>query len=69
MIEMIELRERLALRNKAKEEETPGGIQGVDSRSRNENVFARPNGLPENAETALSCRGPRPARKKKEVYQ
>ena len=41
----------------------------VKRRNRNENVFARPNGLRENAETAISCRGPGPARKKKEVYQ
>ena len=39
-------------------------------RDRKENVFARPNhGLRENAETAISCRGPGPARKKKKVYQ
>ena len=31
-------------------------------------MFARPNGLRENAETAISCRGPGPTRKK-EVYQ
>ena len=31
------------------------------------NVFVRPNGLRENAETAVSCRGPGPARKKKKV--
>ena len=31
---------------------------------RNENVFARPNGLRRNAETAISCRRPRPARRK-----
>ena len=30
----------------------------------NENVFARPNGLRENTETAISFRGPGPARKK-----
>ena len=35
----------------------------------NENVFARPNGLREKAETAISCRGLGPIRKKKEVYQ
>ncbi|MEO9964682.1 MAG: hypothetical protein ABJF11_02770 [Reichenbachiella sp.] len=38
-------------------------------RDRNENVFARPSGLIENAESALSSGGPKPARKKKEVYQ
>ena len=31
-------------------------------------LFAQPNGLRENAETAISCRGPGPARKKTEVY-
>ena len=34
-----------------------------------ENVFTRPIGLRENAETAISCRGPGPARTKKEVCQ
>ena len=29
------------------------------------NVFARPNGLRGQAETAISCRGHRPTRKKK----
>ena len=31
--------------------------------------FTRPSGLRENAETAISCRGPGPARKRKEVCQ
>ena len=44
-------------------------IGGVKRRDRNEkNVFTRPNGLRENAENAISCRGPGPARKKKRVY-
>ena len=42
-------------------------IREVKRRNRNENVFARPNGLRENADTAISVRGPGPARKKKEV--
>ena len=42
---------------------------GVQRRDMNENVFARPIALRENAETAISCRGPEPARKTKEVYQ
>ena len=42
---------------------------GVKRKNRNENVLARPNGLRENAETAISCRGPGPARKKKELCQ
>ena len=33
----------------------------------NENVFVRPNALRENAVTAISCRGPGSARKKREV--
>ena len=37
----------------------------VKRRNRNENVFARPNGLRDNAEAAISCRGPGPARKKR----
>ena len=34
---------------------------------RNENVFARPNGLRENPEAVILWGGPGPARKKKEV--
>ena len=40
-------------------------IREVKRRNRNENVFARPNGLRENAATAISCRGPGPARRKR----
>ena len=43
-------------------------LRGVKKRNNNINVFERPNGLHENAETAMSCRGPGPARKK-EVRQ
>ena len=42
--------------------EIQGGVKGID---RDESVFARPHGLRENAETAISGRGPEPARKKK----
>ena len=42
-------------------------LRGVKRRNRNESVLARHDGLRENAETAISCRGPGPARKKKEV--
>ena len=65
---IIETRARLALRNKVKEEEHLRDIRRVQ-RCGNENVFARPNGLRENAETVISCREPGPARTKKEVYQ
>ena len=66
----IEIWERLALGNTAKDEEHLEIYEGVKGgRDRNENVFARPNGLRKNAETAISGRGPRPAREKKEVYQ
>ena len=44
-------------------------LRGVKRRNRNENVSARPKGLREKAETAISCRAPGPARKKKEVCQ
>ena len=68
--EMIERRERLALRNKVESEQhLLGDTRWIEVRHRNENIFARPNGLGENAETDLSCRRPGPARKKKEVYQ
>ena len=66
--ENIEIRGRLALRNKVEEEEHLRYLWGVKRRNRNENVFARPNGIREKAETAISCRGPGPARKK-EVCQ
>ena len=65
---MIEMRERLALRNKVKEEKH-SETYGEGRSYRNEIVFARPNGLRENADTAISGSGPGPARKKKEVYQ
>ena len=67
--ESIYILETLALRNKVKEEQHLRDLRGVKRRNRNENVFARPNGLRENAETAISCRRHGPARKKKEVYQ
>ena len=67
--EMIEIIERLALSYNVKSEKHSRNIRGVERRDRNENVFARPNELRENAETAISCRGPGPARKEKEVYQ
>ena len=54
--EIIERRERLALRNKVesgKHLEIYGGLrEGI---YRNENLFARSNGLRRNAEAALSC--------------
>ena len=40
-------------------------MRGVKRRNRNENVFARPIGIRENVETAVSGRGPGPARKKR----
>ena len=66
--ERIEERGRLALRNKVKEEEHLE-INGRLREDWNENVFARPNGLREKAESAISCRGPGPTRNKKEIYQ
>ena len=44
-------------------------IRGDMGSDRNRNVFARPNGLREIAETVMSCSGSGPARRKKEVYQ
>ena len=44
-------------------------VRRVKRRYRNENVLARPKGLRENAETAISCRGFGPATKKKEAFQ
>ena len=54
--ERIERSERLALRNKEESEKHSVNIWGNKRKDRNENVFARPNGLRENAETAISCR-------------
>ena len=48
---------------------TPGDLRGVKIRDWNENAFARPNGLRGDAEIVISCRGPGPARKEKDVYQ
>ena len=38
---------------------------GVKRRDMNEHVFPRPDGLRENAETAISCREPGPAERRK----
>ena len=64
-------KERLALRNMVKEEKHLKIYGGVEGRYWNENnaVTARPNGLREKAETAISRREPGPTRKKKEIYQ
>ena len=43
----MEERERLALRNKVKEEKHSGDTRGIEARYWNEKVFARPNGLRE----------------------
>ena len=59
---------RASARKSVKEEEH-FDMRGVKRRGRNENVLARPNGLREKTETAISCRGPGPSRNKKEVYQ
>ena len=51
-----------------KEEEHLEIYEEVKRRGRDENEFEQPNEVPQDAETALSGRGPGPARKKKEVY-
>ena len=57
----------------AKKQSERGGtlrdLREVKRRNRNENVFPRPVGLRENAETPVSCTGPGPARTKKAVCQ
>ena len=40
-------------------------IRGIERKYWNENVSARPNGPREKAETAISCRGPGPTKKKR----
>ena len=48
-----------------KSENRSRDMRGSKGRGRDDSAFARPNGLRDNAETALSCRRPGPARKKK----
>ena len=43
-------------------------VRGVEGRYWKENLSARPNGLSEKDEAAISCREPRPTRMKKEIY-
>ena len=50
-----------------KEEKRLKYIRGVEGRYWNENVSARRNGLRKNAETAISCRGPGPTRKERDI--
>ena len=69
-----EERERLALRNKGEKEGTRRYIRGVLREDIGMKTYllslARPNGLRcEEAETAISCRGPGPTRKKKEISE
>ena len=56
--ERVDIREVLALSIETRwnRKKTFRDIRGIAGRDRNENVFARPNGLRENAEAALSCR-------------
>ena len=58
----------IALRNKVKAEEHFEIYRGLKRRGIKTHLHG-PGGLRENAETAISDRGPGPARKKKEVYQ
>lgn len=67
---MIEIGENKTLRQKRDEEEhikIYGGWR--EGKRMKTNTLARPNGLHEKIETAISDRGPRPARKKEEVCQ
>ena len=50
-------------------EEAVRDVRGVEGRYWNEKLSAWSNGLHEKAETAISCRGPGPTRKVKEIYQ
>ena len=69
--ERIHARERLALRNKVNEKEDTEVYEGFNGRDRKRKtyLFARPNGLRENAEAEFSCRGPGSAGNMKGVYQ
>ena len=68
-----EVKERIYIYTSVAKKQGEGGGTLIDfrgvKRNRIEDLLARPNGLRENAETAISCRGPGPARKKKEVCQ
>ena len=64
--EIIEIRERPALRNKVEEENTLRYTGRYEKRW-DENVISRPNGLRDNAEIAIVCTGPGPPRKKEQV--
>ena len=65
--ENMERRQRLVLTSTSnvKKEEQLRDIRGVKRTDTNENVFTWPNGLRENAGTAILGRGPGPARKKR----
>ena len=68
---MMEIRGRLLIapRNTIKYEERLGMYGGLSEGIGMKTYFvARPNGLREHAETAITCLGPGPARKK-EAYQ
>ena len=65
--EKIEIRERLALRNKVKEEEHLEIYGRLREEIGTKTYLHMPMEICENAETATSCRGPGPARKKTEV--
>ena len=66
--ESIERREiAVNAKNQGGVGEILGEIRRFEPGGRNEKVLARSNGPRENAETVISCRGPEPARKKKEL--
>ena len=52
-------------KKKGEREGTLKDLRGVKRRNRSKNVFPRPNRPHENAETAISCWGPGPTRKRK----
>ena len=61
------IRERLALRNKVKEEEHLEIYGRLREEIGTKTYLYRPMEICENAETVISCRGPGPTRKKTEV--
>ena len=64
-----EKRERPALRNQVKYEKPSRDMGGLREGIGMKTYLHGPTGFGKNAETTISCRGPGPARKKKEVYQ
>ena len=67
--DMIETREKGALRCKSRQGKTSEDIRGVKRGDRDETIFAWPTGRGEKLETAILGGGPESAGKEKEMYE